>query len=58
MIMQDKSIWLLIEKSVHGDGPFSWGPAEILGFNTGNMVIEDTTALQGVLVIETNLRRI
>lgn len=41
----------MIEKNVHGDGPFAFGPGELFGFNTGNLMQDDTESLKSILAI-------
>ena len=38
-----------MEKASHGDGPWTFGPGELFGFNTGTLIQDDTEVLKSFL---------
>lgn len=54
LITKDLSVYIHIEKPIHGDGPWSFGPGEIFGFNVGSMIQDDAEVLKGRLPTNTD----
>ncbi|CAK8986676.1 unnamed protein product [Durusdinium trenchii] len=46
LITKDRSIYIHMEKASHGDGPWTFGPGELFGFNTGTLIQDDTEVLK------------